>query len=70
MEASKGELCLPQGAEESLQVFSRAKLLLQPLEELEQLTEQQAKLLEVGRDVASIQEKIINEKEKKGFMDV
>lgn len=50
VEGTRGELGLPQGAEESLQVFSRAKLLLQPLEELEQLTEQQAQLLEVGHD--------------------
>ncbi|XP_042359998.1 LOW QUALITY PROTEIN: nesprin-1-like [Plectropomus leopardus] len=46
MERCKGELPLPQGAEESLLVFSRARLLLQPLEELEQLTQQQATLLE------------------------
>ncbi|XP_076613023.1 nesprin-2a [Chaetodon auriga] len=46
MERCKGELHLPQGAEENLLVFSRARLLLQPLEELEQLTQQQAVLLE------------------------
>ncbi|KAM9339272.1 nesprin-2a [Symphorus nematophorus] len=46
MEKCKAELHLPQGAEESLLVFSRARLLLQPLEELEQLTQQQATLLE------------------------
>ncbi|XP_034436669.1 nesprin-1-like [Hippoglossus hippoglossus] len=41
----KGELLLPQGAELSLLVFSRARLLLQPLEELEQLTQYQTSLL-------------------------
>ncbi|XP_044023969.1 nesprin-2 isoform X2 [Siniperca chuatsi] len=46
IERCKGELHLPQGTEESLLVFSRARLLLQPLEELEQLTQQQATLLE------------------------
>ncbi|XP_068564553.1 nesprin-2a [Cebidichthys violaceus] len=46
MERCKRELHLPQGAEESLLVFSRARLLLQPLEELEQLTHQQAAQLE------------------------
>ncbi|TKS76359.1 Nesprin-2 KASH domain-containing protein 2 [Collichthys lucidus] len=46
MERCKGELHLPQGAEESLLVFSRATLLRQPLEELEQLTQQQTALLE------------------------
>ncbi|XP_037606336.1 nesprin-2-like isoform X2 [Sebastes umbrosus] len=46
MERFKGELHLPQGAEESLLVFSRARLLLEPLEELEQLTQEQAMLLE------------------------
>ncbi|XP_059211817.1 nesprin-1 [Centropristis striata] len=46
MERCRGELRLPHGAEESLLVFSRARLLLQPLEELEQLTQQQARLLE------------------------
>ncbi|XP_054871829.1 nesprin-2 isoform X5 [Amphiprion ocellaris] len=46
IEKCKGELHIPQEAEESLLVFSRARLLLQPLEELEQLTQQQASLLE------------------------
>ncbi|GLD49701.1 nesprin-2-like protein [Lates japonicus] len=46
MERCKGELRLPQGAEESLLVFSRARLLLQPLEELEQLTQEQTSVLE------------------------
>ncbi|XP_078030046.1 nesprin-2a isoform X4 [Epinephelus lanceolatus] len=46
VERCKGELHLPKGADESLLVFSRARLLLQPLEELEQLTQQQATLLE------------------------
>ncbi|XP_060907682.1 nesprin-2-like isoform X3 [Labrus mixtus] len=46
MERCKGDLQLPQGAEESLLVFSRAKLLLQQLKELEQLTQQQATVLE------------------------
>ncbi|XP_071323734.1 nesprin-2a isoform X2 [Trachinotus anak] len=46
VERCRAELHLPQGAEESLLAFSRAKLLLQPLEELEQLTQQQASLLE------------------------
>lgn len=47
MERCKAELQLPQGAVESLLVFSRVRVLLQELEELERLTEQQAKLLEV-----------------------
>lgn len=47
MEKCKAEFHLPQGAEENLLVFSRARLLLQPLEELQQLTLQQASLLEV-----------------------
>lgn len=47
MERCKAELQLPQGAVESLLVSSRVRLLLQELEELERLTEQQAKLLEV-----------------------
>ncbi|XP_035851599.1 nesprin-2 [Sander lucioperca] len=46
MERCKGELHLPQPSKESLLVFSKARLLLQPLEELEQLTQQQATLLE------------------------
>uniref|UniRef100_UPI0037E98A37 nesprin-2a n=1 Tax=Semicossyphus pulcher TaxID=241346 RepID=UPI0037E98A37 len=46
MERCKGELQLPKGAEDSLLVFSRARLLLQQLKELEQLTQQQATLLE------------------------
>ncbi|CAJ1078355.1 LOW QUALITY PROTEIN: nesprin-2 [Xyrichtys novacula] len=46
MEKCKGDLKLPRGAEESLLVFSRAKLLLQQLKELEQLTQQQTTLLE------------------------
>ncbi|XP_029903714.1 nesprin-2a [Myripristis murdjan] len=46
MERCKGELGLPQGTEESLLVFLRASLLLQTLQELEQLTQQQAALLE------------------------
>ncbi|KAF1376843.1 hypothetical protein PFLUV_G00215650 [Perca fluviatilis] len=46
MERCKGELHLPQPAKENLLVFSKASLLLQPLEELEQLTQQQATLLE------------------------
>ncbi|XP_069371611.1 nesprin-2a isoform X5 [Paralichthys olivaceus] len=41
----KGELLLPQGAKESLLVFSRARLLLQPLEELEHLSQYQTSLL-------------------------
>ncbi|KAM8832006.1 nesprin-2a isoform 3-T3 [Spinachia spinachia] len=55
MERCKGELHLPQGARESLVVFSRARLLLQPLEELQRLTRQQAALL---------QNKIREEKDK------
>lgn len=47
MERCKAELRLPQGAEESLLVFSRVGQLLKDLDELEHLTEQQAKLLEV-----------------------
>ncbi|KAK1889404.1 Nesprin-2 [Dissostichus eleginoides] len=46
MERCKGELPLPQGAGGSLLVFSRARHLLQPLEELEHLTQQQVTLLE------------------------
>lgn len=46
----KGELHLPQGAEENLLVFSRATLLLQTLKELEDVTEQQTMLLEVEYD--------------------
>ncbi|XP_062415634.1 nesprin-2-like isoform X4 [Pungitius pungitius] len=46
MARCKGELHLPQGAEDSLLVFSRARLLLQPLEEVQQLTHQQAALLQ------------------------
>ncbi|KAM6906809.1 nesprin-2a [Lycodopsis pacificus] len=46
MERCKGELHLPRGAKESLLLFSRARLLLQTLEELEQLTHQQAAQLE------------------------
>lgn len=49
MERCKGEPHLPGGAEKSLLVFSRARLLLQQLEELEQLTQQQATLLKVQR---------------------
>ncbi|XP_074540850.1 nesprin-2a [Halichoeres trimaculatus] len=46
MERCKGDLQLPKGAEESLLVFSRARLLLQQLKELEQLTKQQTTQLE------------------------
>ncbi|XP_035534355.1 nesprin-2 isoform X4 [Morone saxatilis] len=46
MERCKEELHLPQGAQEGLLVVSKARLLLQPLEELEQLTHQQTTLLE------------------------
>ncbi|XP_045916269.1 nesprin-2 isoform X3 [Micropterus dolomieu] len=46
VERCKKELHLPQGAQESLLIFSRARQLLQPLEELEQLTQQQATMLE------------------------
>ncbi|KAM3603169.1 uncharacterized protein V6R79_017666 [Siganus canaliculatus] len=49
MERCKGELHLPQGAEENLLVFSRAALLLQSLQELEPLTQQQATLTENNR---------------------
>lgn len=47
MKGCEGELHLPQGQKESLLVFSRAQLLLQSLEELEQLTQQQVTQLEV-----------------------
>lgn len=47
LEKCKGELHIPQRAEEGLQVYSKARLLLQSLEELEHLTQQQASLLEV-----------------------
>ncbi|XP_071395747.1 LOW QUALITY PROTEIN: nesprin-2-like [Centroberyx affinis] len=52
MERCKGELGLPQGEEESLAVFSRASLLFQPLQELEEVSQQQAALLEskVGKE--------------------
>ncbi|XP_058468686.1 nesprin-2-like isoform X4 [Solea solea] len=46
MESCRAELPLPQGEEESLLVFSRAKQLLQPLEELQELTQCQASQLE------------------------
>ncbi|XP_063350729.1 nesprin-2 [Pelmatolapia mariae] len=46
LEKCKGELHIPQRAEEGLQVYSKARLLLQSLEELEHLTQQQASLLE------------------------
>ncbi|KAK5852700.1 hypothetical protein PBY51_006550 [Eleginops maclovinus] len=46
MERCKGELPFPQVAGGSLLVFSRASHLLQPLEELEHLTQQQVTLLE------------------------
>ncbi|XP_069017780.1 nesprin-2a isoform X4 [Embiotoca jacksoni] len=42
----KGDLHVPRGAEEGLLVFSRAQLLLQQLEEVAELTQQQASLLE------------------------
>ncbi|KAM4521617.1 nesprin-2a isoform 3-T4 [Odontesthes bonariensis] len=45
IERCKGELHIAEGAD-GLQVFSRAKLLLQNLEELEQLTQEQVSLLE------------------------
>lgn len=51
MERCRGELHLPQGAKESLLVFSKSRLVLQPLEELEHLTHQQAALLEVLQEV-------------------
>lgn len=44
VESCKGELHLPRGAEESLLIFSRARVLLQMLRELEQLAEQQLKV--------------------------
>lgn len=47
LEKCKGELNIPQRAEEGLQVYSKVRLLLQSLEELEHLTQQQASLLEV-----------------------
>lgn len=47
VESCKGELHLPQGAEESLLIFSRAHQLLQTVQELEQLTEQQSVQLQV-----------------------
>ncbi|TNM94924.1 hypothetical protein fugu_017683 [Takifugu bimaculatus] len=46
VESCKGELHLPQGAEESLLIFSRAQQLLQTVQELEQLTEQQSMQLQ------------------------
>ncbi|XP_052326819.1 nesprin-2 isoform X7 [Oncorhynchus keta] len=46
IEGCKAELGLPQGAEETLSAFPRAVLLLQPLQELEQLTQEQSRALE------------------------
>ncbi|XP_014000581.2 nesprin-2a isoform X3 [Salmo salar] len=46
IDGCKTELGLPQGAEETLSVFPRAVLLLQPLQELEQLTQEQSRALE------------------------
>ncbi|XP_029965420.1 nesprin-2-like isoform X2 [Salarias fasciatus] len=46
IERSKLEFFMPKGAEQSLLVFSRCRQLLQPLEELEQLAQQQAAQLE------------------------
>ncbi|XP_071226495.1 nesprin-2a isoform X1 [Salvelinus alpinus] len=45
IEGCKAELGLPQGAEETLSAFPRAVLLLQPLQELEQLTQEQSRAL-------------------------
>lgn len=47
VESCKGELHLPREAEESLLIFPRAALLLQMLQELEQLSKQQAAQLKV-----------------------
>lgn len=52
VESCKGELHLPQGAEESLLIFSRAQQLLQTVRELEQLTEQQLQVREPLRENA------------------
>ena len=50
IEKCKGELHIAEGAD-GLQVFSRAKLLLQNLGELEQLTQDQVSLLEVQHEI-------------------
>ncbi|XP_026174095.1 nesprin-2a isoform X2 [Mastacembelus armatus] len=55
MDRCKAELHLPQGAEENLVAFTRARLLLQQLEELGQVTQQQ---------VSSLLEKRIQEEER------
>ena len=47
MESCKAQLGLPPGAEDTLAAFPRARQLLQPLQELEQLTRRQTALLEV-----------------------
>lgn len=46
METWKGEIPLPEGAE-NLVVFSKARLLVEQLNELEQITREQISLLEV-----------------------
>ncbi|KAK6295335.1 hypothetical protein J4Q44_G00345610 [Coregonus suidteri] len=46
IEGCKAELGLPQGAEETLSAFPRAMQLLRPLQELEQLTQEQSRALE------------------------
>ncbi|XP_076023194.1 nesprin-2a [Genypterus blacodes] len=52
MEGCRGETGLPQGAEESLLIFSKAKLLLPQLQELGELAQQQVAQLEekMGRE--------------------
>ncbi|CAN9507959.1 unnamed protein product [Ophioblennius macclurei] len=47
IERSQLEFSLPKGAEQSLLVLSRPRQLLQPLEELDQLAQQQASQLEI-----------------------
>ncbi|CAM9096806.1 unnamed protein product [Lampetra planeri] len=46
MQRCRGELKLPKAAEDSLLVFSRAQRLLEDLKELEQITRQQASVLQ------------------------
>ncbi|XP_029351666.1 nesprin-2a isoform X2 [Echeneis naucrates] len=70
LDRCRAELQLPQGAGKSLLAFSQARLLLQQLEELEQLTQQQASLLEEGKEtskdlgIAKVQTSIPQESEQ------
>lgn len=61
MARCKAELRLPKGTEESLLVFSRVAELQKDLDELEHLTEQQAKLLEVEPSPKAVHDRKIKE---------